>query len=138
MCYPTKTTQLVANIFALLFTVTAGIHFIFSSLPSILFWLIPVMEIGIVALLFKRKTKMLGLYVASFWFVLFTYYILFLLTSGTYEPCACGGSLLFMSWGQQLLFNTVCILISAGAISFNKPNTHALSHQIKFTAPFNN
>ena len=152
MIHYSKTTQLVANLFALLFILAAGIQFmhldkfeaqlaefpIFSSFSLTLSWLIPTIEIAIAVLLFKRKTKLLGLYVTSFWFVFFSFYVMFLLTASTYVPCACGHSFFTMSWVNQLLFNTVCILISAAALAFNKPNTYALSCQTRFTAHCNN
>lgn len=152
MIYYSKTTQLVANLFALLFIIAAGVQFmhldkfeaqleefpILSSFSLTLSWFIPVIEIAIAVLLFKRKTKLLGLYVTSFWFVFFSFYIMFLLTASTYAPCACGHSFFTMSWENQLLFNTACILISAAALSFNKPNIYARSRQTKFKAHFNN
>jgi hypothetical protein len=147
-----KTTQLVANLYALLFILAAAIQFmhldkfeaqlaefpILSSFSVTLSWFIPVIELAIAVLLFKRKTKLLGLYVTSFWFVFFSFYIMFLLTSSTYVPCACGHSFFTMSWENQLLFNTVCITISAAALSFNKSNTYALSRQTRFTTHYHN
>ncbi|TKC62209.1 hypothetical protein FBD94_08280 [Pedobacter hiemivivus] len=147
-----KTTQLVAYLFGLLFMLIAEIQFmhmdkfeaqlaefpILSSFSLALSWLIPIIEIAIAVLLFRRKTKLLGLYITSFWFVFFSFYIMFLLNASTYIPCACGHSFLTMSWVNQLLFNTVCILISAAALAFNKPNTYALSCQTRFTTHYHN
>nr|WP_121273269.1 MauE/DoxX family redox-associated membrane protein [Pedobacter schmidteae] len=87
-----------------------------SVVAAPLHLLIPAFEILMILLLVQRKTRLLGLYTAFSWFVLFTYYIAFLLNTGVPLPCACGGLWLSVGWTTQMLFNMGCIIIAITAI----------------------
>lgn len=75
---------------------------------------LPLFELGIATLLFLPSTKSIALGWASTLMLLFTLYILYMLTSTSSLPCSCGGVLNWLNWRQHLYFN---ILFTALALS---------------------
>ncbi|GGC53042.1 MauE/DoxX family redox-associated membrane protein [Belliella aquatica] len=73
---------------------------------DILFFALPVLEIGIAGLLVSSKWEKMGLWLSGILMVLFTGYV-GLIYIGFFDrvPCSCGGVISSFSWGQHLLFN---------------------------------
>lgn len=131
--------------FGLLFSTTALIKLMnvekfeakitaFPILPSVspmLYWLIPVFEIVIAISLFVRKTSVLGLHLACWWFVLLTYFILLILNTGGTVPYFYEQSWHTLSLGPQLLLNNVSIIVIA--ILLIKKRSAKKANQYLFT-----
>lgn len=69
---------------------------------------IPVIEIAICILLFIERTKKVGIYLSFALMLLFTLYLVALITiptNGEIIPCACGGILGGMSYPVHIAFN---------------------------------
>jgi hypothetical protein len=52
--------------------------------------------------------------------VLFTGYVIALLTTSTELPCSCGGIIEQLSWQGHLVFNSTLILLSFAAIRMER------------------
>lgn len=73
-------------------------------------------ELIIVAFLLVPTLRAIGLYLSFGIMVSFTLYIYLILNYSDFVPCSCGGILEKMSWNQHLIFNIVCVFLSAAAI----------------------
>lgn len=122
--YSHRFIDYVAKFFGLLFILTAVVKLcnldkfeakltafpVLSSISAIVALLVPIFEITIAVLLFIRKTKHLGLHLACWWFILFTYFILLVIHTKSAVPYFYGHSWLSISFGPQLLFNNISII----------------------------
>ncbi|WP_437920424.1 MauE/DoxX family redox-associated membrane protein [Sphingobacterium sp. LRF_L2] len=83
-----------------------------SYIASILFWLIPLLELGLVYLLLIPKNKLWGI---RFSIALLSLFSLYLLTGITRlfgkNPCICAGILPQRSAGEHILFNILFIIL---------------------------
>ena len=75
-------------------------------------WTLLTVEFGIVLLLFFPKLQALGLYASALLLIVFTGYILYMLSYVPHLPCSCGGIIQQLSWKQHLIFNVAFILIT--------------------------
>jgi uncharacterized membrane protein YphA (DoxX/SURF4 family) len=85
-------------------------------------WVVPIFEIGILALLVIKRFQFVGLCAAFILMVMFSAYIIAILKFSSYIPCSCGGILQNMSWTQHLYFNIMFIVLGAIGILIY-PNT---------------
>ena len=88
-------------------------------------WIVPVAEILISIMLVFARLRLVGLYAAFSLMVMFTTYIICILTLSLYIPCSCGGILEKLGWTEHLIFNIVFIILAAVAvlISYRKKKT---------------
>ncbi len=74
---------------------------------------LPFVEYMTAILLFFNKTRLLGFISSTILLVIFTTYIVLVLSNHFDRiPCSCGGITQYMTWNQHLLFNTIFIFIS--------------------------
>jgi uncharacterized membrane protein YphA (DoxX/SURF4 family) len=84
-------------------------------------WIIPTIELVIVALLTVPQWCLAGFYAAFSLMTMFTAYIVTILKFSDYIPCSCGGVLQNMSWNQHLVFNIVFVVLGfVGIILYEK------------------
>jgi hypothetical protein len=126
--------DIVAAIFIGLFTYTAvmkwrHLHRFIRSLQQVpimhetapvLAGFIPAVELGIAMLLFFPGTRTIGLLLATVLMLVFTGYVLFILTTMGQLPCSCGGIIEQMTWKQHLVFNAA--LVAMGAAGWYQQN----------------
>lgn len=79
-------------------------------------WMVPGAEILISLMLVFVRLRLIGLYAAFSLMVMFTTYIICILTLSLYIPCSCGGVLEKLGWREHLVFNIVFIILAAIAI----------------------
>ena len=79
-------------------------------------WMVPVAEILISIMLVLARFRLIGLYAAFSLMVMFTTYIICILTLSLYIPCSCGGVLEKLGWTEHLIFNIAFIILAAVAI----------------------
>jgi hypothetical protein len=137
-----KFKEMVAMFLILLFSYTASSkliehdRFVFQMklspvspirmLAPFLSWIVPIIELGITAiltieLLMTEHLLKKGLWASLILISLFEIYIAAMLFSGKDLPCACGGIISLMSWKGHELFNGVTIILIATAlIDFKK------------------
>jgi uncharacterized membrane protein YphA (DoxX/SURF4 family) len=85
-------------------------------------WGLPIVEFIVSILLFFPRWRLQGLYAAFVLMVLFTGYVIALLTTSTELPCSCGGIIEELSWQGHLIFNSSLILLSFAAIRMERKN----------------
>ncbi|MBE9600168.1 MauE/DoxX family redox-associated membrane protein [Pedobacter sp. MC2016-24] len=118
--------EAIVYLFVLLFVYAAGtklVEFekfreqlaqspILADMASQLAWLIPVAEIMISILVLFPATRLLGLYGCFSMMVIFTAYIVSVITFSKQLPCACGGVIEALSWRGHLIFNMGFVVLA--------------------------
>ncbi|SDF97396.1 DoxX-like family protein [Pedobacter terrae] len=126
----TSIVQVISAAFILLWVYTAGSKLadfqsykqemslqVFSpDFAAVLLYAIPFLEILCATLLLIKKTNKLGLVLSLLLMLVFTGYIL-LIISGYFPktPCSCGGVIKAMGWKAHLVFNI--FFLSASILS---------------------
>lgn len=80
-------------------------------------WLVPLLELGICALLLFERTRVLGFYAFFFQMMLFAFYLIALLNFSFYVPCSCGLLISGFSWPGHVVFNIAFALLAAVGIA---------------------
>jgi uncharacterized membrane protein YphA (DoxX/SURF4 family) len=83
-----------------------------TRFASVLAIAVPVAEIVIALLLVSPAYRRTGLYASFALMVLFTVYIIALVTLSENVPCSCGGVISRMTWKQHLYFNIGFVLLA--------------------------
>jgi uncharacterized membrane protein YphA (DoxX/SURF4 family) len=81
---------------------------------------LPISEFLLVALLIIPKWRLKGLYSALILMLLFTIYVITLLSINKELPCSCGGIISLLSWPEHLIFNISFIALAIWAILIAK------------------
>ena len=90
--------------------------------------IVPVAEIVIALLLLIPRYRRTGLYASFAMMMLFTTYIIVLMTLAEKIPCSCGGVISNMTWTQHLYFNIFFVLLALyGMWSYTRPDDNARS-----------
>lgn len=90
---------------------------------TLISWLIPFVELVIVALLLFDRSRNMGLLLSLGIMILFTVYIGYMVLFVPHLPCSCGGVLQLLSWPNHIFFNSALILlIIAALLSSTKHN----------------
>lgn len=99
-------------------------------IAEILYWLIPVTELGVAFLLVYSPVTKIAFRISLALLLLFSLYIVVVMT-GIFGrvPCSCGGILKHMSYGTHFLFNMFYVTITFMAIQLQK--TFSLFNQKK-------
>lgn len=98
-------------------------------------WGVPALELGIAILLTSGRGRLIGFYASFVLLVVFTVYLLLMLGTQQHLPCACGGVIQGLSWGQHVLFNLFFIALALAGILCGKKNhrkwNEIFSHHLK-------
>jgi uncharacterized membrane protein YphA (DoxX/SURF4 family) len=95
---------------------------VLEPVAPIVAWGLPIVEFIVSILLFFPRWRLKGLYAAFGLMVVFTGYVIALLTTSTELPCSCGGIIEALSWQGHLIFNSTLILLSLAAIRMERRN----------------
>jgi uncharacterized membrane protein YphA (DoxX/SURF4 family) len=98
------------------FKVQIGQSPILTDYAVIIAWLIPSIEIALSILLLINRTLLTALYASFGLMVMFTAYIIVILSFAERVPCSCGGILEKMGWTEHLIFNIGFALLALLAI----------------------
>lgn len=92
-----------------------------SNYATVISWLIPALELSIVAMLAVDKYRKKGLQLSLLLMTGFTIYIAYMILYIPNLPFSCGGILKELSWSNHLLFNRLLILlILVSLLSYTK------------------
>jgi len=80
-------------------------------------WGVPVVEILVSLLFFFPKLRLAGLWASFTLMVIFSTYIIFVLSFAVSIPCSCGGVIASLSWSQHLIFNIGFVFLAILGIS---------------------
>jgi hypothetical protein len=87
-------------------------RFIAISLPAI--------ELAIAILLFFPTLRIKGLYASMVLLILFTIYLIYMISFTPKLPCSCGGVLKDLTWREHVLFNLFFIFLALVGIVLAK------------------
>ncbi|WP_323028181.1 MauE/DoxX family redox-associated membrane protein [Gelidibacter japonicus] len=90
-------------------------------------WAVVVTELLVASLLCFVKTRLLGLYMSLFLMILFTVYIVIILSFVANVPCSCGGVLQAMGWKDHLIFNGFLMVIALIGILIQRKQEYNLN-----------
>lgn len=82
-----------------------------QSFAPVIGWLLPLVELLIVALLVIEKTRRIALWSSLILMAVFEGYIGWMKSTGLDLPCTCGGIISKMSWNTHFVFNAIIILL---------------------------
>lgn len=88
---------------------------------------LPLVEIIAAGLLFFPSSRWLGYGVSASLLLLFTLYITVILLAGGPLPCSCGGFVQSLGWGEHLVFNLFCMLMTIAGWKYNRSLVHPTS-----------
>lgn len=121
------TVEIICLLFIILFVYTAVSKFLdFDNFQAVigqsplitkmsvpLSHIVPISEIVIAILLMIPRHRMAGLRASFIAMLLFTFYIIILVTLSEKIPCSCGGVIQRMTWEQHLYFNVVFVVLAS-------------------------
>ena len=99
-----------------LFVGQIGLSPLLTKYAGTIAWMIPTVEIVIAIMLMVPRFRLTGLYAAFGLMIVFTFYIIAILSLSAKLPCACGGVISKMGWKNHLLFNIAFDLLGLTAI----------------------
>ena len=126
--------DLIAFAFIILFTYTAGSKLMivkdFSNVLSMspligdyskfISYAIPIVEIVISILLIIQSTKRVGLLLSLALMLVFTIYLIYMISLGGKLPCHCGGVITKLTWNQHIIFNSFFIVLALFGLIIHK------------------
>ncbi|NQX38437.1 hypothetical protein HQN84_06240 [Pedobacter steynii] len=98
------------------FKVQLGQSPLLTDYAMVIAWLVPTIEILICILLYFKRTLVIGLYASFSLMLMFTLYIIVILTFAERVPCSCGGILEKLGWTAHLIFNIIFVFLAVVAI----------------------
>jgi uncharacterized membrane protein YphA (DoxX/SURF4 family) len=94
------------------FSVQIGQSRLLTKYSEVLVWAVPLIEILISIMLAVSRFRLVALYASFTLMLLFTGYIVMVLTFDGRVPCSCGGVLEMLDWEAHLVFNGCFVLLS--------------------------
>lgn len=91
---------------------------VLSPFAEIVSYMLPLTEFVISSFLFVPRLRKIGLLSSLILMILFTAYVILILSIDEKLPCSCGGIIGKLSWPGHLIFNSCCILLNYLAIRF--------------------
>ena len=92
--------------------------------PVFFSWFIPATELLVALFLFIPKLNTYGLYTALLLLVLFTMFLILMVSFDKNLPCSCWGVISKLGWKQHILFNLFFIALSATGITLRQRMNH--------------
>lgn len=94
------------------FIVQIGQSAMLSAYAGLLAWMVPALELVLAAMLVFERLRFKGLLGAFGLMLAFTMYIFMILEFMDKKPCACGGILEKLGWGEHMVFNIVFVVLA--------------------------
>ncbi|HEU4553940.1 MAG TPA: MauE/DoxX family redox-associated membrane protein [Chitinophaga sp.] len=95
---------------------------ILAPIAPFVAWALPLTEFIVAVLLFIPAWRLRGLYASFILMLMFTGYVIALVSFSKELPCSCGGVLQEMSWSQHIVFNSVFTLLALVATLLERKN----------------
>lgn len=102
------------------FRAQIGQSSLFDAFADYIAWGVPVLEILVSLLFFFPKLRLTGLWASFTLLVIFSIYIMFVLSFADSIPCSCGGVIASLSWSQHLIFNIGFVFLAILGISLTQ------------------
>ncbi|MBC9795132.1 MauE/DoxX family redox-associated membrane protein [Sinomicrobium weinanense] len=114
------------------FTVQIGQSPLLTNIAWFTAWFIPIIEIVVALMLTWPKMRLIGLYGAFALMVMFTAYIIAILSFSENIPCSCGGVLEKLGWTEHLVFNIGFIILAAIGILLQSQSKDRLHGSVEY------
>lgn len=102
-----------------------------ESVSESMSYIVPIVELLLAALLVTTKYKLKALIASTGLMLLFTVYIITILSINKETPCGCGGIIQKLNWQQHIIMNSLFILLGvAGVWLERKTSNESLKEQI--------
>lgn len=98
------------------FTIQIGQSPLLTGFGHVIPWMVIIIEIVIAAMLLIPSLRVFAFLSAFCLMIVFTAYIIAILSVSPYLPCSCGGILERLGWTEHLLFNGVFVALSVGGV----------------------
>ena len=99
---------------------------ILGNFAGVISFTLPAVEIILAILLIVPKTRRKGFYASAGLLLIFTCYLIYIVTTSTKLPCSCGGVISMLSWKSHIFFNLFFIIVSLIGIKYSKnPSEHS-------------
>lgn len=98
------------------FVVQIGQSPLLTAFAGWIAWMVPLLEILVSIMLAVPRWRLIGLYASFSLMVMFTTYIVCILTLSVYVPCSCGGVLEKLGWTEHLIFNIVFAFLAVSGV----------------------
>jgi hypothetical protein len=126
--------EIIAHLFIILFLYTGvakllefdvfqeqlGESPVLGPLAPIVAWGLPITEFIISLLLFSPRFRFKGLYASFIIMILFTGYVITILSIDKELPCSCGGIIEALSWQGHVIVNSLLVLLAFAAIRMQR------------------
>lgn len=93
---------------------------VLKPFASFIAWSLPLLEFVVSLLLIIPRWRLKGLYASLVLMILFTLYIIGVMTFFKDLPCSCGGIISLLSWPAHLVFNSAFIILAFIGVSLEK------------------
>ena len=93
---------------------------LFSDYAGTLAWIVPVLELVVALLLFINLYRHPAMYASLVLIILYTAYILLLLTYSAVMPCSCIGPISALGWVGHILLNIALMVLAVAGIHCSK------------------
>ncbi|MFY0252897.1 MauE/DoxX family redox-associated membrane protein [Chitinophaga sp. 30R24] len=104
-----------------------------TRFASVLAIAVPLVEIIVSILLVIARYQRIGLYSSFTLMVLFTAYIIVLISLSEKVPCSCGGVISKMTWKQHIFFNLLFVLLALVGMWLHNKQDNRTAIRTKFT-----
>ena len=139
----TVLVEIIAHLFIILFLYTGvaklmefdvfqeqlGDSPVLGPVAPIVAWGLPITEFVISLLLFFPRFRLKGLYASFIIMILFTAYVITILSIDKELPCSCGGIIEALSWKGHLIVNSGLVILAFAGIKMQRN----LTRQSKMT-----
>jgi uncharacterized membrane protein YphA (DoxX/SURF4 family) len=100
---------------------------IVKPVASVVSILIPITEIVVSLFLLLPSFRRIGTYLGVALMIVFTLYIIYILSMEHDLPCSCGGIISLLTWPQHLILNLCFIIGGVTSIRFQKQREYKMA-----------
>lgn len=100
---------------------------LFKNIANEIAIILPISEFVVCILLLRPLWRLKGLYASLILMLVFSGYIIYILTVNQNLPCSCGGIIELLSWKGHLIFNGIMIILALISIILSKRNNEIKS-----------
>jgi uncharacterized membrane protein YphA (DoxX/SURF4 family) len=95
---------------------------------------LPIIEFVVVILLIIPRWRLRGFYASFILMILFTIYIIVIISFSKTIPCTCGGVLAELTWGQHIIFNSAFTALAIYGIFNQLKIKRSINEQLNLMA----
>ncbi|MFS8616924.1 MAG: MauE/DoxX family redox-associated membrane protein [Solitalea sp.] len=102
------------------FRTALGNSVLLEGITPLLAYAIPLLEIGVAAMLIIPRTRQVGMRLSCMLMIVFTVYLLYMVLFARVKTCHCGGVVSKLSWEEHIWFNLALIALGFTGLRMKK------------------